>query len=251
HKERIQEDINHSKEAEGSLGLQLVCLLLNCASAMAENNKILPENLLRKLYSKVTINGNSIERVAAHFAEALSAKMEAPPTPLLFCKKLNADSEQPDEKETSEAQFAAMIDFYRVSPFYQFAHLTANQAIIEAFEGKSHLHVIDFDISHGIQWSSLIQSLSERKDVAALRITGFGRDMNVLNATGIRLRGFASSYGLTSFEFHPFLEGSNEISTEILQIKEEETVAVNMVFVFEQTRGRFWSYCYPQPVERY
>ncbi|GLJ39890.1 hypothetical protein SUGI_0815780 [Cryptomeria japonica] len=121
--------------------------------------------------------------------------------------------------KVSEMQFDSLIAFYRVSPFYQFAHLTANQAIIEAFEGHNHLHIIDFDISRGIQWSSLIQFLSHREDVPALSIPGIGRDLNLPNATGIHLSSFAKSHGLTSFEFNPFVEGS----------KEEETVVVILV----------------------
>ena len=53
-----------------------------------------------------------------------------------------------------------------MSLYYQFAHFTANQSIIEAFEKEEDvnnraLHVIDFDISYGFQWPSLIQSLFE------------------------------------------------------------------------------------------
>ncbi|KAH9316770.1 hypothetical protein KI387_044008 [Taxus chinensis] len=110
--------------------------------------------------------------------------MKAP----IFCSKLIAYSKQPNEKETSEENFAALIEFYKVSPFYRFAHLTSNKPIIEAFQGHIRLHVIDFDISRGIQWSSLIQSLSERKDVPTVSISVFGREMNVLNTTGIRKR---------------------------------------------------------------
>ncbi|GLJ39892.1 hypothetical protein SUGI_0815800 [Cryptomeria japonica] len=217
----VQQKKKVVKEAERSPGLQLICLLLNCASSIAENKKDMAENLLRRLYSRVSKSGNSIERVAAHFAEALSAKLKSP-TPLFKNRVVAGDPDQ--------LQSEAHIAFYRVSPFYQFAHLTANQAIIEAFEGKKKLHIVDFDISHGIQWSSLIQSLSEEEDVPSLRISGFGRDVNVLKATGIRLTGFAHSCGLTSFEFHPFLEDTSKgISIESLQIKEDETVAVNLV----------------------
>lgn len=67
-KKRISE-IFDGKEAEGSRGLQLVCLLLNCASAIAEKDKSLAINLLTKLWSRVNISGNSTERVAAYFTE--------------------------------------------------------------------------------------------------------------------------------------------------------------------------------------
>jgi GRAS domain family len=63
---------------------------------------------------------------------------------------------------SQEKEFEAFMEFYRVLPFYQFAHFTANQEIIEACEEEEesinggHIHVIDFDASYGFQWPSLI-----------------------------------------------------------------------------------------------
>jgi hypothetical protein len=45
--------------------------------------------------------------------------------------------------------------------------------ILDAFEGASNVHVIDYGISHGIQWQCLIQHLATRPEGSPhLRITG-------------------------------------------------------------------------------
>lgn len=64
---------------------------------------------------------------------------------------------------TSAEQFRAFTMFYQASPFYQFAHFTVNQAIVEAFEAAARrcLHIVDFDVLYGFQWPSLIQSPSD------------------------------------------------------------------------------------------
>ncbi|KAH0745771.1 hypothetical protein KY285_007428 [Solanum tuberosum] len=101
---------------------------------------------------------------------------------------------------TQEEEFLAFTQFYKVSPFYQFAHFTANQAILEVFEKELEynnglLHVIDFfDISYGFQWPSLIQSLSEKATTLnriSLKITGYGKTIDELRETETRLVSFA------------------------------------------------------------
>ncbi|GLJ39891.1 hypothetical protein SUGI_0815790 [Cryptomeria japonica] len=55
------------------------CSLCVCSSTVhlpLQKNKSMAMNLLKKLWSRVSITGNSIERVAAYFTEALSAKFK-------------------------------------------------------------------------------------------------------------------------------------------------------------------------------
>ncbi|KAK0582156.1 hypothetical protein LWI29_022162 [Acer saccharum] len=44
----------------------------------------------------------------------------------------------------------------------KFVHFTANLAILEAFEGHDCVHVVDFNLMHGLQWPTLIQALALR-----------------------------------------------------------------------------------------
>ncbi|KAF2297443.1 hypothetical protein GH714_023685 [Hevea brasiliensis] len=138
------------------------------------------------------------------------------------------------KEPTSEEEFLAFTDLYRVSPYYQFAHFTANQAIIEAFEKEEEsnnraLHVIDFDVSYGFQWPSLIQSLSEKATSGnriLLQITGYGRSLEELQETESRLVSFSKGFRNLVFEFQGLLRGSKLINP---RKKKNETVAVNLV----------------------
>ncbi|KAF5181792.1 Scarecrow-like transcription factor pat1 [Thalictrum thalictroides] len=210
---------------EDRKGLHLIHLLLVSATAVDDNNIQSATENLCQLYQLVSLSGDSVQRVAAYFADGLSARFITRKSP--FYDMIIKDP-TPDE------EFLAFTELYKASPYYQFAHFTANQEIIEAFEAEEEqndrsLHVIDFDISYGFQWPSLIQSLSEkatRGNRICLRITGFGRSLEELVATEVRLVNFASSCNNLTFEFLGKLRGSEEINS---RKKKNETVVVNLV----------------------
>ncbi|KAL2503489.1 Protein SCARECROW [Abeliophyllum distichum] len=171
-------------------------------------------------------DGDSVQRVAAYFADGLIARLLTRKSPFY---------DMIMKTPTPEEEFLAFTELYKVSPFYQFAHFTANQAILEAFEREEpnnnrSLHVIDFDISYGFQWPSLMQSLSENATISnriSLKITGFGRSLEELQGTEARLLSFAKSFRNLVFEFHGLVRGSKLVK---IKKKKNETVAVNLVF---------------------
>ncbi|KAG0470977.1 hypothetical protein HPP92_015523 [Vanilla planifolia] len=216
---------------QGSLGdekgLHLVRLLLVCASAVDRSDRTFAAEAIRQLYRLVSISGDPMQRVAAHFADGLAARCVARGSPVF-----GLIMEDPSPAE----EFAAFASLYAVSPYYQFAHFTANQSIIEVFEEEEHmnqgcLHVIDLDVSYGFQWPSLIQSLSDKATGSrpiSLRITGFGRSSSELRDTEMRLSSFASGCRNLSFEFVGRLRGEKEPFA--LESKRNATIAVNLVF---------------------
>jgi len=208
-------------------GLHLIHLLLMSATLIDENNFSSAINHLLELYRNVSVSGDSGQRVAAYFADGLTARLLAQKSPFYHMVM---------SKPTPAEEFMAFTHLYRVSSFYQFAHFTANQAILEAFERKEEnnnwaLHVIDFDVSHGFQWPSLIQSLSEKATASnhplSFRITGFAKTLEELIETENRLVSFAESFENIIFEFHGCLRGSELMN---LKRRENETVAINLVF---------------------
>lgn len=211
---------------EDGKGLHLIHLLLLTATAINDNNVNLALENLNELFKTVSLNGDSVQRVVAYFADGLAAKLLTKKSPFY---------EMITKKPTIEEAFSAFIDLYRVSPYYQFAHFTANQVIIEAFEKEENnnhaLHVIDFDVSYGFQWPSLIQSLSEKStsgNQISLRITGFGKSLDELRETENRLVSFSKGFCNLAFEFQGLLRGSKLNNNT--RRKRNETVAVNLVF---------------------
>ncbi|XP_040376292.1 protein MONOCULM 1-like [Oryza brachyantha] len=143
----------------------------------------------------------------------------------------------PSEMVPSSVAYLAYI---KIAPFLRFAHLTANQAILEAAaDDGAHrrvLHIVDLDAAHGVQWPPLLQAIANRADPAVgppeVRLTGAGPDRDVLLRTGDRLRAFASSLNLP-FRFHPLiLPCTAELAadpTAALELHPDETLAVNCV----------------------
>ncbi|KAI9201719.1 hypothetical protein LWI28_028093 [Acer negundo] len=220
---------------EEGKGLHLIHLLLITATAVDENNLDLALENLNELYQTVSLTGDSVQRVVAYFTDGLAARLLTRKSPFY---------DMIMKEPTIEQEFSAFTDLYRVSPYFQFAHFTANQAIIEAFEKEEEnnnraLHVIDFDVSYGFQWPSLIQSLSEKATTSnriSLRITGFGRSMEELQETESRLTSFAKGFRNLVFEFQGLLRGSKLIN---LRKKKNETVAVNLVFHLKNLNNSF------------
>lgn len=215
----------HVASADGK-GLQLIHLLLISATSVNENNITSAVENLCELYQNVCLAGDSVQRVAAYFGDGLLAR-------LLTRKSPFYDTIM--KVPTPEEDFLAFTALYRVSPFYQFAHFTANQAILEAFEREESsnsraLHVVDFDVSYGFQWPSLMQSLSENAtptNRVSLKITGFGGSMEELQETESRLVSFAKGFRNLVFEFHGLVRGSKNVK---VKKRKNETVAVNLVF---------------------
>ncbi|XP_068659693.1 GRAS family protein RAM1-like [Aristolochia californica] len=211
---------------EDGKGLHLIHLLLISATAIDEKKLCLAADYLTDLFKNVSLNGDSIQRVAAYFADGLAARLLSRQSPFY-----SMIMKQP----TPEEDFAAFTELYGASPYHQFAHFTANQAIIEAFEKEESynnrtLHVIDFDVSYGFQWPSLIQSLSDKASSSKrihLHITGFGRNSEELKENETRLVNFAKGCLNLDFKFEGFLTGTQPVC---LKTKKNGTVAVNLMF---------------------
>ncbi|KAK4365209.1 hypothetical protein RND71_016567 [Anisodus tanguticus] len=64
--------------------------------------------------------------------------------------------------------------FSEISPLIQFMNFTSNQAILEALGDAEQIHIIDFDIGFGAQWSSFMQELpNSNRKATSLKITAF------------------------------------------------------------------------------
>ncbi|KAH6785724.1 hypothetical protein C2S51_038179 [Perilla frutescens var. frutescens] len=223
--------LHHKREDQQSdedgKGLHLIHLLLVAATSVDQNNLSAAVENLCELYQNACLTGDSVQRVAAYFADGLVARL------------LTRDSPFYDmimKAPTVGEEFLSYTALYKVSPLYQLAHFTANQAILEAFEqhertNNRSLHVVDFDISYGFQWPSLMQSLSEKASSASrilLKITGYGGCLQEIQETESRLVSFAKGFRNLIFEFNGIVRGLNDQAKP--KIKKGEIVAANLAF---------------------
>ncbi|KAL6974323.1 hypothetical protein U1Q18_028504 [Sarracenia purpurea var. burkii] len=207
---------------EEDSGIRLVHVLMTCADSVQRGDFSLAAALIDQMQGLLThVNsGCGIGKVAGYFIDALSRRLFTPQGAGLIGSAYENE--------------ILYHHFYEACPYLKFAHFTANQAILEAFDGHDCVHVIDFNLMHGLQWPALIQALALRSGGAPLvRLTGIGppspdgRDS--LREIGIRLAELAKSLNVR-FAFRGIAASRLEdVKPWMLQVNPKEAVAVNSI----------------------
>lgn len=208
--------------------------LIECARiADIEPEKAM--KLALQLRDSASSTGDPIQRVSFYFAEALYTRLSQPSsntTNLASCSS-SSNLFQTTTCEELTLSYKALND---ACPYSKFAHLTANQAILEATENASKIHIVDFGIVQGVQWSALLQALATRPagKPEMIRISGIpapaivNSPSSCLSASGNRLREFAKVLNL-NFEFIPILTPIEDLKPSSFSVHPDESVAVNFM----------------------
>ncbi|XP_022752130.1 scarecrow-like protein 4 [Durio zibethinus] len=213
-----------SDSPESESAPPLLKALLDCARK-AESEPERAIKLLIRLRESVSERGNPTERVVFYFTEALYSRIS-----------LQAEKRLTMLETTSEDFTLSYKALNDACPYSKFAHLTANQAILEATEPASKIHIVDFGIVQGVQWAALLQALATRSGGKPTRIRISGIPAPVLGsspgpslyATGNRLCDFAKLLDL-NFEFEPILTPIKELNESSFRVDEDEVLAVNFM----------------------
>ncbi|XP_057456864.1 scarecrow-like protein 4 [Lotus japonicus] len=210
----------------------LLKALTECAR-FAETEPDQAMESLTHLSKSVSQQGNPTQRVAFYFSQALTRKISAETQKLKVNDKNSATGLEPTASEELILSYKALND---ACPYSKFAHLTANQAILEATEGATRIHIVDFGIVQGIQWAALLQAFATRSSgkPQSIRISGIPAmalgtsPSSSLSATGNRLSEFAKLLGL-NFVFTPILTPIHELNESSFCIEPNEALAVNFM----------------------
>ncbi|OMO60646.1 Transcription factor GRAS [Corchorus capsularis] len=211
-------------------GVRLVHALLACAEAVQQNNLNLAEALVKQIGFLAISQAGAMRKVATYFAEALARRI------------YRLYPQNPLDHSLSDVLH---MHFYETCPYLKFAHFTANQAILEAFEGKKRVHVIDFSMNQGMQWPALMQALALRVGgPPAFRLTGIGPpshdNSDHLQEVGWKLAQLAETIHV-EFEYRGFVANSlADLDASMLDLRpsEVEAVAVNSVFELHKLLAR-------------
>ncbi|XP_054794748.1 LOW QUALITY PROTEIN: SCARECROW-LIKE protein 7-like [Prosopis cineraria] len=201
----------------------LLKALIDCAG-LAETEPDQAEESLVQLSKTASQHGDPTQRVTFFFCEALRSKIKP--------ETMEAPTSTTSEEELT-LSYKALND---ACPYSKFAHLTANQAILEATEGATKIHIVDFGIVQGVQWAALLQAFATRSSgkPASIRISGIpamslGTSPRAsLLATGNRLSEFAKLLDL-NFEFEPILTPIHELNQSSFATDPDEALAVNFM----------------------
>ncbi|KAJ0252817.1 DELLA protein RGA [Hirschfeldia incana] len=212
-------------------GVRLVHALMACAEAVQNGDLSIAEALVKQIGFLAVSQAGAMRKVATYFAEALARRIY----------RLSPPRTQIDHSLSDTLQ----MHFYETCPYLKFAHFTANQAILEAFEGKERVHVIDFSMNQGLQWPALMQALALREGgPPVFRLTGIGPpaadNSDHLHEVGCKLAQLAEAIHV-KFEYRGFVANSlADLDASMLEIRPSETeaVAVNSVFELHKLLGR-------------
>ncbi|XP_068659191.1 DELLA protein GAI-like [Aristolochia californica] len=211
-------------------GIRLVHTLMACAEAVQQENLKAAEALVKQISVLASSQAGAMRKVATYFAEALARRIYR-----LYPPQNSLDSSLSDMLQ---------MHFYETSPYLKFAHFTANQAILEAFAGKTRVHVIDFSMKQGMQWPALMQALALRPGgPPAFRLTGIGPpqpdNTDELQRVGWKLAQLAETIHV-EFEYRGFVANSlADLEPYLLDVRPDvEAVAVNSVFELHRLLAR-------------
>ncbi|KAG2302081.1 hypothetical protein Bca4012_060406 [Brassica carinata] len=212
-------------------GVRLVHALMACAEAIQNGDLSIAEALVKQIGFLAVSQAGAMRKVATYFAEALARRIY----------RLSPPQTQIDHSLSDTLQ----MHFYETCPYLKFAHFTANQAILEAFEGKKRVHVIDFSMNQGLQWPALMQALALREGgPPVFRLTGIGPpaadNSDHLHEVGCKLAQLAEAIHV-EFEYRGFVANSlADLDASMLELRPSETeaVAVNSVFELHKLLGR-------------
>lgn len=236
----------------GSLdGACIEKLLLHCASALESNDVTLAQQVMWVLNNVASPVGDPNQRLTSSFLRALiSRASKVCPTTL---SDFNGSSTN-HRRLMSVTELAGYVDLI---PWHRFGFCASNSAIFKAIQGYSKVHILDFSITHCMQWPTLIDALAKRPEgPPSLRITvPYSRPpvpplLNVsAEEVGLRLGNFAkfrdvpfefkviddsSSAGdivmsklesSSSFHFESLL--SHLSTPSILNLREDEALVIN------------------------
>ncbi|CAH9094273.1 unnamed protein product [Cuscuta europaea] len=217
---------NSMKHNATSQIIDLESLLTNCAKSIAFLDDRAAGEQLKKIRQHSSLTGNAIQRMAHAFANALEARLNG--TGPQLCAALG-----PFKMTSSDPLKSHFISW----PVLRISYFVCNTMISEIASKGTSLHVIDFGISYGVQWPTLIRDLSRRPGgPPKLRITGvelpqFGFcPEQMVEETGSRLVKYCEHFGVP-FEYNAITRKNWEtITIDDLKLVRGEVVAIKCAF---------------------
>ncbi|WVY93343.1 hypothetical protein V8G54_032431 [Vigna mungo] len=204
-------------------------MLYTCAKAMAVNDMETTEWMMSESRKMVSVSGNPIQRLGAYIVESLVARMADSGSTIYKSLKCS--------EPTGNELLSYMHVLYEVCPYFKFGYLSANGAIAEALKEESEVHIIDFQISQGTQWVSLIHALAHRPGgPPKIRISGVDDSFSSyargggLDIVGKRLSALAESCNVP-FEFNAVRVPASQVQLKDLELRPYEAVAVNFAIM--------------------
>ncbi|KAK7324763.1 hypothetical protein VNO77_28594 [Canavalia gladiata] len=234
----------------GSLdGACIEKLLLHCASALESNDITLAQQVMWVLNNVASPVGDTNQRLTSWFLRALISRASRICPAAMSFKGSNTIQ----RRLMTVTELAGYVDLI---PWHRFGFCASNNEIFKAITGFQRVHILDFSITHCMQWPTFIDALAKSPEgPPSLRITVPSCRPQVpplvnisIHEVGLRLGNFAK-FRDVPFEFNVIgntgpltsVELSNEIETTsfhfesmlsllnptMLNLREDEALVIN------------------------
>jgi hypothetical protein len=207
-------------------------LLVQCATALEACDITHAQQTIFVINNIAAVDGDPNQRLLAHFLRALILRASK------FAPHLLPGSEGGSLMRTSQLRTVLeLTNYIDVMPWYRFGFIAANGALLEAFEGKAKVHILDFNTSHCMQWPTLIEALAERSEgPPQVRLTVCVSQAPIppllevpYHDLILRLATFARSKN-GPFEYELLGEDLENLDLSKITVREGEVLAVNCLF---------------------
>nr|CAB3490527.1 unnamed protein product [Digitaria exilis] len=207
-------------------------LLISCAEAVAVNDRMRACELLKRIKKHASETGDATQRLAQCFTKGLEARL------------VGAGGQT---WQLQMAETPSIVDFLKAYNLYftaccfnKVAFIFSTMTVMQAMEGKSRLHIVDYGMNFGFQWAGLLRLLALREGgQPEVRITAVGPPKRSkscpaeqIEEIGCHFRKCAHEFGLHSFKFHTIMKKWEDVSIKDLNIDSDEVFVVNDLFNF-------------------
>ncbi|XP_019167744.1 PREDICTED: scarecrow-like protein 32 [Ipomoea nil] len=132
-------------------------LLLQCASALESNDVTLAQQVMWVLNNVASATGDAAnQRLTSWFLRALVSRAAR-----VYPKSYPMCGGGGGGRVMAVTELAGYVDLI---PWYRFGFCAANSAILEAVQGCAKVHILDFSVTHCMQWPTLIDALADRPE---------------------------------------------------------------------------------------
>ncbi|XP_057953773.1 scarecrow-like protein 14 [Malania oleifera] len=218
---------SQTKKTQNKEVANLRKLLILCARAIAINDIVTENELLKKIRQHSSPFGCASQRIAHYFANGLEARMIGSGSQIYAA--LSSKKPSVNLSDTLKAYETIML----ACPFKRINFDFASKNILNLVENTRTLHIIDFGILYGFQWPAFIEDLSTRfSKPPKLRITGIEfpqsgfRPKKLVEDTGHRLAKYCEQFNVP-FEYNAIAKKWETIKIEDIKIRRNDVIVVN------------------------
>ncbi|XP_020086569.1 DELLA protein RGL1-like isoform X1 [Ananas comosus] len=199
------------------MNVELAILLFSAAEKVSQQRFDHGTNLIKECYKLCSKTGNSVQRVVYYFADALQERIHGGKGTVVKAQEV---------MKALLSNHPVHLATFRSLPLEQIMQFTSVQTILDNLGSAKKIHLIDLSIKHGLQWTILMQALSNSSSVDYVKISAVGTSEEEITSTGKRLTSFAEILKLP-FVFKPVIVSDiKELKEDMFKIEETETIAL-------------------------